>query len=48
MKGRNWSGSDSVSEFPSNPNPKGSKKWIFWTVAILIVFAAIIFFIANF
>lgn len=47
MKGRNWNGNNSVSEFPSNPNPKGSNKWIFWTVAILIVFGLIIFVIAK-
>ena len=42
MKGHNWNWSKSVSEFPSDPNPKGSKKWIFLMVAILIVFIAII------
>lgn len=43
MKGHNWNSSNSVSEFPSDPNPKDSKKWIFLTVAILIIVAVIIF-----
>jgi len=47
MKGHNWNGSNSVSEFPSNPNPKGSKKRILLTAAILIIFAVIIFILAN-
>jgi hypothetical protein len=31
-----------VSNFPSDPNPKKSKKWIFVTVIILVVLTAII------
>ena len=47
MKGRNWNSTNSVSEFPSDPDPKDSNKWISLTVAIIIILAAIIFVITK-